>query len=132
MRTCELQGVQQEVTDAMESKGLWWKESSLSVMTTGENCGSMTTVGEKQTHTHKEVDKMVVLGVTLDKQGSTAASVTHRLAEGERAFHQMQKSLTKRGNIKEKLRVWEKVVATVALRGCRTWHVILRMHGYGE
>lgn len=82
----ELMEMQTEVTISLEDRKLWWKPSSLTVMTTGDKEGDMVTTGAKGMHTHKEVERMVVLGTALDRKGTTEASVAHREADADIFF----------------------------------------------
>ena len=82
----ELARMQERLTESMEAKGLWWKESSLMVMQTDGSHGDMVTEGKRGAWVHKEVDRMVVVGVLLDNQGSTAASMEHREGIAQNIF----------------------------------------------
>ena len=66
------------MTKALEAKSLGWKDSSLKVISTEGPLGDMVTNGEKKQHVRQEVDRMEVLGVMLDSNGSTATSIAHR------------------------------------------------------
>ena len=86
----ELERMQVQLTDRLEEKGLWWKDTSLKVMGTEGPKGDMVTTGRQGNWTHKEVDRMEVLGVMLDVRGSTEASMSHREEIAEKVFYALR------------------------------------------
>lgn len=70
--------MQKDFNAALEAKRLWWKPSSLMVMTVEDNVGDMVADGVMWSHIHKEVDSMETIGVRVDKKGSAATSMAHR------------------------------------------------------
>ena len=76
----------------MQEYGLFWKESSLELLTT-RPCGSYgigiqalnPEDGKEKTMQVKRVHKMKILGVMLDVRGSTETAVTHNIGAAERA-----------------------------------------------
>ena len=88
----ELRHILQDATDSLEEKGLFWKQSSLEVIagTFSElQPGSVMRVQSRLGHVwdFRIVSSMEVLGVLLDRAGSSMASVRHRIAKATKHFY---------------------------------------------
>ena len=92
-------------------------------MSIGEPTGGMMKEGMTGTHQHKEVDAKVVLGIKLDKNGSTGTNIAHRETVAEKMFWRCSKVFPKRGNAIPKLQAWIALCSAVASHGSRAWHL---------
>ena len=66
---------------------------------------------------------MTVLGVSLDKRGSTFASAEARLALATNIAFMDAKKWKVTGSMQAKLRAWERGVQSIALHGSRSWEI---------
>ena len=76
-----------------------------------------------ETMRYKVKEELLILGSLLDSAGSTATSVNYRLGQAERAFWSAAKLLCAKGTITAKLDAWESKIVSVAMFGCKTWHL---------
>jgi len=123
----QLQTMVQELTNALYAIGLRWKRESLELMVT-----DLQPIGGRNLHVvtpdceilhYEEKDQTIILGTKLDRYGTTIVSMDFRLLQAEKAFWATSRNLCKPGSIRDKLDAWEAVIGSVAIFGCRTWHV---------
>ena len=117
------------LTAMLQEHGLYWKESSLEMLTT-RPCGSFgigiqamnPDDGKEQTMEVRRVAKMTVSGVMLDSRGSTETAIAHNIGAAERAIAAIFEILFNTSESADKrFGEYRKRITPVLLHGCGSW-----------
>ena len=73
--------------------------------------------------TYKAVDSMIILGTAMDRYGSTAGSLDHRLCIGESVYWKHLRLLSQRGSVGDRLQAWAAAPAALAIHNSGTCHL---------
>ena len=125
-RLQDLQSMAQSVTDAIEAACLQWKTSSLQCMSAGTSDDvklQLSVRSQERLLCFEEVACMKVLGVSIDKAGSTQCSVEHSLQAAEGTYWRHARALQGRASLSTRLHAFASAPGATAVFGCSTWHV---------
>ena len=123
----QFQTMCQELTMAIYSHKLKWKQSSMEYLAAGPqdedtNMTRLDILNESPLHIRR-VESMETLGTMLDVRGGAETNVEHRLLKGEACFWANGPIFTDSGGVANKFRAWARGPATSAIHGAGTWHL---------
>ena len=86
-------------------------------------CGTLRDGGAAEIDGYRMVDHIMSLGTYLQNDGSTIASLEHRLECAEKCFWKYAKSFRGKGSIAAKMRAWSAAPSASAVYGSCSWHL---------
>lgn len=114
--------------DMLNDKGLFWKPSSLMVMTTNDNDPAsypVSMLNPESVQVVQEipmVTEMEVLGTCLHRSGRTSTPLDFRLAKAEKALHVHHGILfNKSASLKSRFAEMVKRIYPIVTHGCGSW-----------
>lgn len=118
----------QSLGDLLNSKGLFWKPSSLMAMTTRDNEPADMPVmtlrpdGDLVQHNIPMVEEMEVLGTKLHRTGRSSTPLEYRIEKAEKAIRANHEILfNKAVSLKTRFRELVKRIFPVVSHGCGSW-----------
>ena len=112
----------QELTTAIYEHTLAWKECSLQMLCPGDTeMDVLVYTKDGASLQFKQVAEMSVLGIMLDRVGSSRLSLDHRLLRGEANFWAQSRKLCGPASFAAKMKAWHAGPSTSALHGASTW-----------
>ena len=115
------------VTKEIYSEGLKWKTSELHAMR-GSNLPAFAdkriVLPDGETALIRFREQLEVLGVMLDRRGSTSTSIEHRLSKAEGAYGSLAMQLkNSKLPVSERIAAWSRGPIVSALYGAGGWHI---------
>ena len=123
----EAQLMMVELSEVIYRHDFRWKPNSLECLSNADvkeplDFDFVSPAGE-ELHV-RAVDELTALGVHLDRNGSTACSVTHRMAQADKSFYKHLRVLRDvRGGIEKRLRSFHNAVGQTLVYNSGGWHV---------